>query len=319
MFGKPCLHDRTSAPLTLPSFAKINFCLEILGRREDGFHEVRTLLQTIDLRDELIFKPTAAGVELKISGRAVNSDDENTVLRAVELFSSRYGLMAGLEISLFKRIPIGAGLGGGSSNAAVTLMALGQLTGRCLTLVELSEMAAELGSDVPFFLGGGLAFGWGRGEKTEPWAGSEPEGEVLLVYPGFEVSTKVAYAQLQAATLGNSELLTRGHADTTIRRFREVLDSRDWGQFQNDLEQPCFDRHPELRKVVAILQNAGCDFVAMSGSGSAIFGIGATSSLEQAERDCVSQKVGDVIRTRLVSGRDYRNSLGKAGLALPDS
>ena len=168
MSGKPDLHVLKLAPLTLPSFAKVNLCLEILGRREDGYHEVRTLLQTIDLRDELTFKPTAEGVKLRVSGRAVSSGDENTVLRAVDLFSRRYGLAVGLEISLFKRIPIGAGLGGGSSNAAITLMALGKLTGRCLTLAELSEMAAELGSDVPFFLSGGLAFGWGRGERTEP-------------------------------------------------------------------------------------------------------------------------------------------------------
>ena len=306
-----------SAPLTLPAFAKINLCLEILGRRDDSFHEVRTLLQTIDLQDELTFTPAAAGVTLKVSGRPVTPGAENLVLQAVDLFSRRYGLTVGLEISLLKRTPIGAGLGGGSSNAAITLIALSQLTGCSLTLVELSEMAAELGSDVPFFLSGGLAFAWGRGERIEPWPGSEPEAEVLLVYPGFEVSTRDAYAQLQASTPGNAELLTRKHADTTIRRFREVLDSRDWSCFQNDLEQSCFDRHAELRKVVAILQDAGCDFAAMSGSGSAIFGIGCSPSLEQAERDCVNQQVGEVIRTRFVSGMDYWNSLGKAGLTLP--
>ncbi len=318
MSGKPGLHDQKSAPLTLPSFAKINLCLEIMGRREDGFHEVRTLLQTIDLRDELTFKPTAAGVQLKVSGRAVSSGEENSVLKAVELFSRRYGLTVGLEISLVKRIPIGAGLGGGSSNAAITLMALGQLTGRYLTLAEFSKMAAELGSDVPFFLSGGLAFGGGRGERTESLAGSDPEAEVLLVYPGFEVSTREAYAQIQVANLGNSELLTREHPDTTIRRFRGGLDARDWGRFRNDLEPPFFDRHPDLRKVVAIFRDAGCDFAGMSGSGSALFGIGATLTLEQAERDCVSQKVGEVIRTRFVSRMDYKSHLGEAGLVLPE-
>lgn len=318
MVGKPCLNDQSVLVLNLPSFAKINLCLEIVGKRKDGFHEIRTLLQTIALRDELVIRRGAAEVRLQVTGRTLSSGDENLVLKAVELFSRRYGLDCGLEISLSKRIPVGAGLGGGSSNAAITLMALNRLTGSELSLVQLSEMAGELGSDVPYFLGGGLAFGWGRGERIERWSGEEPEAELLLLYPGFEASTKDVYAQLQAADLANSDLLTRKYPDTTIRRFRGVLDSRDWDRFRNDLEQPFFDRYPELRKVLAIFRNAGCDLAGMSGSGSSLFGIGSIHSLDRAERECVSQKVGEVIRTRFVSGRDYRNYLGEAGLALPE-
>lgn len=318
MFGKPRLNDQSVLVLNLPSFAKINLCLEIVGKRKDGFHEIRTLLQTIALRDELVIRRGASEVRLQVTGRALRSGDENLVLKAVELFSRRYGLDCGLEISLSKRIPVGAGLGGGSSNAAITLMALNRLTGSELSLAQLSEMAGELGSDVPYFLGGGLAFGWGRGERIERWSGEEPEAELLLLYPGFEASTKDVYAQLQAADLANSDLLTRKYPDTTIRRFRGVLDSRDWDRFRNDLEQPFFDRHPELRKVLAIFRNAGCDLAGMSGSGSSLFGIGSIHSLDRAERECVSQKVGEVIRTRFVSGRDYGNYLGEAGLALPE-
>jgi 4-diphosphocytidyl-2-C-methyl-D-erythritol kinase len=318
MFGKACLSDQHVESLVLPSFAKINLCLEVLGKRKDGFHEIRTLLQTIDLRDRLVIKRAAAGVRLQVSGRAVGSGEDNLVLKAVELFSRHFGLEMGLEISLFKQIPLGARLGGGSSNAAVTLMALSQLTGCCLPPVELSELASELGSDVPFFLSGGLAFGWGRGERIERWSGSEPEAELLLLYPGFKASTKDAYAKLQAADLGNSELLTRKYPDTTIRRFQGVLDSRDWGRFRNDLEQPFFDRSPELRKVLTIFRNAGCDFAGMSGSGSTLFGTGPADALDRAERECVSQKVGEVIRTRFLTGRDYRGYLGEAGLALPE-
>lgn len=222
-----------------------------------------------------------------------------------------------MAIKLWKQIPVGAGLGGGSSNAAMTLLALNQLAGHPFTSEDLLQLAADLGSDVPFFLTGGLAFAWGRGEKTESWAGREPQGELIVVYPGFESSTKAAYSEVRAPDPIGSGLLTSGDPDTTIRRFRRVLDLGDWSEFRNDLEQPVLDRYPDLRKILAILRDSGCDFAGMSGSGSALFGTGSEASLEQAERDCITNRVGDVFRTRFVSASEYWSSLGKAGLVPP--
>ena len=183
-----------SRTATLPAFAKINLSLKVLGRRADGYHELRTVFQSIGLHDTLEFEFTpgrATSIELE-DALAI---DDNLALRAARLFFESKKVRGRLKMRLAKRIPMGGGLGGGSSDAASVLLALTALTGREATLVELSAMAARLGSDVPFFLMGGAALGLGRGEELYPLPEPKPL-PVFVLAPRIHVSTAEAYRAL---------------------------------------------------------------------------------------------------------------------------
>ena len=177
------------------SFAKINWTLEALGKREDGYHEIRTLLQTVDIHDELVFEPAPHEISLSCSALEVAADAQNLVHRAAVLLRDYRKVTAGVAIHLEKRIPAGAGLGGGSSNAAVTLMALDRLWKTALGPAEFLALARQLGSDVPFFLLGGTAVALGRGDEVYPLP-DRPAPYLLIVTPSVRVKTTNAYGRL---------------------------------------------------------------------------------------------------------------------------
>ena len=202
-------------PIRLPAFAKINLGLKIIARRPDGYHEVRTVYQTVWLSDQVeisIFPtsralPVEGGIEVEADDPAVPSGPANLAYRAAERWKQVRGFRGGIRVRLTKRIPAGSGLGGASADAAVTVLGLERLTGERLDLARRVELAAGLGSDVPFFIWGGRALGCGRGEEIYP-LGDLPPRHCLIVFPGFGVSTAEAYQEasrrlgLQASGFG---------------------------------------------------------------------------------------------------------------------
>jgi 4-diphosphocytidyl-2-C-methyl-D-erythritol kinase len=256
--------------LILPSFAKINWTLEILGKRPDGYHELRTLLQTVSVADELSFELKEQGIEIICDHPDVPCDETNLVHRAARLLGEFAGIQKGVRVTIQKRIPTAAGLGGGSSNAAVTLMALQKLWGVKLPPRELFEMGAKLGADVPFFFLGGTALGVGRGDEVYPVADIKAE-YLLLVNAGILVPTREVYANLPPRLTNPGAVTKMPTSFETVYASSTTPDEQI--RLQNDLEIPVLARHPLLGELKEQLKRAGANGVLMSGSGSTIFAI----------------------------------------------
>lgn len=246
--------------------AKINLALRILGRREDGYHELQTLYQAIDLWDRLDLRPSR-GLSLTCNDPRLPTDGSNLVLRAAELLCRRHGRPGcGAEFRLEKAIPVQGGLGGGSSNAAGALMLCARSWELELKHEELLELATELGSDVPFFLRGGRALGSGRGERLAPW----PPGELhlLLGFPPFGIATREVYHRLASRLTPH-----RNDVSVPLLSAHKWPQENDFGFMANDLEAVVFDGWPELESFRDALRTAGARKALLSGSGSAVYGI----------------------------------------------
>lgn len=279
--------------LSVTSFAKVNRDLRVLGKRKDGFHELDTVFQTVDLSEEIQFflegeegGGAAAGVSLTIEGAELPADGTNLVLRAAAALRERYSVRRGARIHLSKKIPIGGGLGGGSSNAAATLRALAELWKLPATEAELQGIAASLGSDVPFFLLGGRARGRGRGEVLTPLPDG-PQEWVLLVFPPFSLSTAEVYGRLPARSLTGSPSATKVSGSET-----------GGGPERNDLERAAESLRGELRRIRSALAGAGARSARLSGSGSTVFGTFGTK--EEASRAMTSlEGLGNETKARM--------------------
>jgi 4-diphosphocytidyl-2-C-methyl-D-erythritol kinase len=285
--------------ICLRSFAKINLGLHILGKRQDGYHEIRTLFQSIDLHDRIeITRRTNEGVTLECS-RPDLSHSGNLVTKAAQMFVNMLDRPVGLHLRLEKTIPIGAGLGGGSSNAATTLLGLQRLLGKSLSTDQLFELGGHLGSDVPFFFVGGTALGVGRGSEVYPLEEQE-ENHVLVVVPLFSVPTPNAYAR---AGLG----LTKRVNDSMIPVFCSgYLDSvKERWLLENDFEKTVLEDRAELRQLMRSLTRLGARGVRLTGSGAALFALyGSEDELQKAQDHFSSTNVR-AIRTRTLSRVQY--------------
>jgi 4-diphosphocytidyl-2-C-methyl-D-erythritol kinase len=259
--------------VTVPSFAKLNLDLRVLSKRTDGYHDLRTIFQTISLRDSLrITFDFAKRTRIELNSSIEIAD--NLVLRAAKLALDELKVKAEVRFELTKRIPLGAGLGGGSSNAAAVLMALPALAGRRVAHERLCTWAETLGSDVPFFVYGGTALGIGRGTELYPLP-DLPQRHILVVSSGIHVSTGEAYAAL-GRTVTNA--LTSGQESPILREFQAIawaLHSARLEQLplKNEFEPAVFKTHPELAAVTRKLRRLGAKPALMTGSGSAIFGL----------------------------------------------
>jgi 4-diphosphocytidyl-2-C-methyl-D-erythritol kinase len=260
--------------VTLVSPAKINLCLEVWGRRPDGYHEITTLMQVVDLADTLHVERRQAGIGLTAEGVPVPAGEDNLAVRAAARFFAA-APPGGAHIHLTKRIPAGGGLGGGSSNAAAVLWGLNLLYGRPLPADALAGLAASLGSDVPFFLSSGFAWAEGRGERIRP-AGPAPQRWAVVVDPGFGISTAWAYGQLTLP-------LTPGDRMPNIMASVARGDaSRALELAFNRLEDAVLPHFPRLAELKAVLIEAGASPALLSGTGSCLFGL--TESWEGADR-----------------------------------
>ena len=240
-----------------PAPAKINLFLHVLGRRADGYHRLQTVFQLVDLCDQVWIEPCAeGGIERRGECPAVAAG-EDLSLAAARLLKQRCGTRQGARIGIDKRIPIGAGLGGGSSDAATVLVALNRVWGLALSNAELAAIGLEIGADVPLFVHGHSAWAEGIGERLQPI--ELPASWYVLVFPGVSVST---------ATIFADPALTRDTPATTISRFLSGEATR------NDLQARVIERHPEVGAALAWLQHFAP--ARMSGSGSAVFARVAT-------------------------------------------
>jgi 4-diphosphocytidyl-2-C-methyl-D-erythritol kinase len=305
---------QSTRKVRLRSLAKINLDLRVLHKRPDGFHELRTLFQTISLADTLSIEFTPAR-ETKIELSSPVNIPDNLVLRAANRILEATESTGDLKFHLEKNIPMGGGLGGGSSNAAAVLLALPVLLGKTLPLEKLMELAAGLGSDVPFFLFGGTALGLGRGTELYP-APQAALRPAILVTPGVHVSTAEAYG-------GLNRKLTGEEPSRNIGSFQSLLWGAGsgrlsgqtggyWamsGEFINDFESVVFRVHPPLESIKGKLLESGAKPALMSGSGSTLFGIFENRLLRDSAIVRLRQDYGEksVHPVALVSQSRYRS------------
>lgn len=289
----------------LPAFAKVNLRLHVLGRRPDGYHELRTIFQAISLHDtlKLTITPGSSGGEFSLSSNdpTLPSGLDNLVWRAIEAVRREIGFQGSISAHLEKKIPVARGLGGGSSDAAAALIGMLRLTGCDVPLPRLMEIAAGLGADVPFFLFGGRAVAVNRGDEVYPLL-DIPKRSILVVSPhGIGVSTKEAYQWV-------SEELTNRPVTHRIQRFCALCWSRQEAGLSNDFEEPVFRRHPRLGEIRDALLKQGAAEAALAGSGSAVFGVFRNPA--QARRAARRFPEDSVFVVETLSRESYGRALG---------
>lgn len=260
--------------LRLRAFAKINTGLKILGERADGYHEIRTVYQTVDLHDNLdISLSPRPGISIRCNDPSIPSGplaSRNLVYRACELWKKEAKFKGGFRLNLTKSIPAGGGLGGGSSDAAAAILGLERLTGERLEWPARFKLASTLGSDVPLFLIGGRVLGCGRGEEVYPLV-DLPGRHCLVAHPGFAISTAEAYR----------EVGREGGKLTSLAKNRKVdgfgvwsqFPLESWGPAENDFEKFVFAKWPDLGRVKRQFIRAGAEIASLTGSGSAIYAV----------------------------------------------
>jgi 4-diphosphocytidyl-2-C-methyl-D-erythritol kinase len=289
----------------VPAYAKVNLRLDVLGRRADGYHELRTIFQAISLHDTLVLeKKPEPGIDLCISGNvqlAAEPGTDNLVYRAIRELCGEIGFQQGVRAVLTKRIPVGRGLGGGSSDAAAALMGLLRLAEKRIEAPRLLGLASSLGADVPFFLHGGRALGIGRGDEIYPLP-DEPRRHVLIISPrDVAVPTKDAYQWL-------SQQLTNEDGPTKLMRFCALCWSPQGGALSNDFEAAVFPRYPRLAAIKRELLEQGAAEASLAGSGSAVFGVYQHPA--KARRAARAFPQDQVFLCSTLSRAEYRRKMG---------
>jgi len=294
-----------SLTLTLPAFAKINLDLRVFGKRADGYHDLETIFQTISLHDTLAMSSTnEPHIVLSSDDRTLSTNQDNLVIKAAKLLQSRSGSRQGVTIRLHKRIPTQAGLGGGSSDAAATMLGLSQLWELELSQGDLVEIGSRLGADVPFFLAGGTACATGIGDQIETLADIPPK-HLLIVKPNANISTADAYQALDERALTSHYskfMLSASEANKVFDRFANLI---------NDFEAVAFDLEPEIRRAKAALLKAGASAALLAGSGSAVFGIFDSEDAQRRAIQAIELETGwRVFPCKTVGRREYQTAFG---------
>ncbi len=292
--------------LTLPAFAKINLTLRVLAKRADRYHDLDTIFQTISLHDTIEMSPLdQPHIILSCNDRSLSLGKDNLVIRAARVLQDGRVPNRGARIHLEKRIPVQAGLGGGSSDAAVTLIGLTRLWELSPTKEDLMAIAAQLGADVPFFLFGGTARGKGSGDQLEPLADA-PEKFLLIVKPNANVNTSDAYKALdeRSLTTHNSKTIL----STSVAK--QVFDRVDSASLTNDFEVVAFDLSPEIHRAKAALVKAGANAALLAGSGSAVLGIFDSEDAQRRAIQMIELEAGwRVFPCRTVGRSEYEAAM----------
>ncbi len=250
--------------IRLKSFAKINLCLYVLRKRRDGYHQIYTVMQAVDLYDRLSLYKIPKGIIIQTNNPQLPTDRRNLVYKASEIFFNQTGIDQGVRIKIQKRIPLSSGLGGGSSNAAFTLMGLNKLFNTNLSQRKLVEMAKHIGSDVPFFLSSGQALATGRGEKIREIR-LPRDYWIVLINPGIKISTSRAYENFKIHLTRKRKL---------IKIYKSKKSFLDYiAGWKNELEKTSEKKYPQLKKLREKLTQIGAIKTSMSGSGPTVYGI----------------------------------------------
>jgi 4-diphosphocytidyl-2-C-methyl-D-erythritol kinase len=279
--------------------AKINLALDVLHKRNDGYHEVKMVMTTIDLADRVELELLDTD-QIKISShnRFVPDDNRNLAYQAAVLLKNKFKLSKGVSISITKSIPVAAGLAGGSSDAAATLRGLNKLWGLGLTLDELAEIGAEIGSDVSFCVYGGTALATGRGEIIQP-IDPPPHCWVVLAKPLIGVSTADVYGQL------NLSNITHPDVDQMVKAIKNEDYQSICKEMGNVLEEVTLKTYPEVAQIKDQMKRFGADAVLMSGSGPTVFGLIQHDSRMQRVYNGLRGFCDQVFAVRLVGERNY--------------
>jgi 4-diphosphocytidyl-2-C-methyl-D-erythritol kinase len=288
----------------LKSFAKINLHLRILGKRLDNFHEICTVFQTVSLHDDLEFSPDDK-ITLTCNKKNIPVDETNLIVKAARILIKKFEIKKGAKINLEKRIPAPGGLGGGSSNAAVSLVGLARLWGLELSLTDYTKFGKILGSDVPFFFYGGTALGTGRGTKIFPLE-DYVEKYLLIVTPNLEISTAKAFNLLNAPHLTNedSKSILKFCRDDALALFLRQ------SNLVNDFEKTVFVIAPEIKRVKEKLLRLGAKSSLMSGSGASVFAVfDSKEEIKYVYDELNRERNWSKFITQTVSQVDYLNSL----------
>ena len=296
--------------VTLPAFAKINLNLRVLGKRAGAFHEIDTVFQTISLHDTVTLTVNDnLRIVLSCDDRSLPLGADNIVCRAAAALQARLAPDKGAYIRLVKRIPTQAGLGGGSSDAAVTLIALAYLWETNATADELLSIAANIGADVPFFFFGGTARGTGHGTNVTPLS-DVPEKFILIVKPNVSISTSRAYEAIDSPSLTTSKAKTI----LASSQHSEIFDSFDLEPLQNDFEAVALELEPEIKRAKDALEKSGARATLLAGSGSAVFGIFDSGDAQERAIQAIELEAGwRVFPCRTVGRNAYQSALGAAG------
>jgi 4-diphosphocytidyl-2-C-methyl-D-erythritol kinase len=281
------------------AYAKVNLDLRVLGTRSDGYHELRTVFQSVALHDMLLFVARPGSFSLKSRSAGIPLDESNLVWRAASALwgaIGRPGAPRDVAVSIRKQIPMQAGLGGGSADAAAALQGLARLWGG-VPIATLRDVAAGIGADVPYFLSGGTALGLGRGEEIYPLV-DLPTHWVVIVQPPYGVSTAEAYAWYD-------EDRGAGLREPREPQILPVPWPTRAAQMVNDLEPPVVRRHPEIGALKSLLREAGAVAAAMSGSGSAVFGLFRTQAAAARALKPVSRLGARAVLTRTLSRAEH--------------
>jgi 4-diphosphocytidyl-2-C-methyl-D-erythritol kinase len=288
--------------MRVKSYAKINWTLDVLFKREDGFHELRTIYQTVSLHDHLTFTQTSGAIEIVCDDARVPADETNLVYKAARELREATGTKLGARIAIEKRIPVAAGMGGGSSNAAATLLGLQKLWQIEIDDRIWVEIAARLGSDVPLFLSGGTLLGIGRGEEVYPITEVECRN-LLLVNPGIAVSTAQAYQKLSRLTRQESPRIIPFAFFAAKDITRLPLNG------QNDFEAVVLVEHPEIAEVKISLIEWGARHALMSGSGATVFAVFDNLIASERARDAMRAKGYWAECARTINRDEYKKTL----------
>ncbi len=270
--------------LTLKAYAKINVGLRITGQRDDGYHSIKTLYQTVNIYDEVKLNlKDEQGVTFNWEGERVPDGDDNICSKAANSFFKFIGEEKGVNIELEKTLPVGSGLGGGSSDAACVIRGLNELLDAKLSIKNMEEIASELGADIPFFIRGGCQYAEGIGDELSPGELSE-EWVLLLVVPDIHIDTSWAYEGIHPLSL------TRNINDVNLASFPHNGDAKNRNMFRNDFEPLVFSKYPEIGDIKKGLLRSEAEFASLSGSGSAVYGLYETTEKAEEAMKLVSRE-----------------------------
>ncbi len=288
--------------IRIRSFAKINMGLEIVGRRSDGFHDLKTIFQTISLYDILEFSENKSG-NIQLSGnlKSVSWDKSNTIYKMADIIYRNFNIKKGISIKVKKKIPPGAGLGGGSSNAAVTLLFLNNYFKLNIPFSNMIALSKSIGADIPFFLIGGTALGEGIGDLLTP-LDVFGEKKIAIIFSPKEVSTKLVFSKVN---------LTKNELKSKIDIF---LSSGDISVLENQLELSAFGIFPELGSVKTMIEDMGLNYVSMSGSGSAFFCFPNGQQIKALRTKFPSLFIGETLNRKNYFNRIGASPSGKASV-----
>ncbi len=304
--------DRNRKSISIKTPAKINLGLLVKEKREDGYHNIETILLSISLFDEVLLSLEGEGIEISSSSKDIPKDETNLAYRAADVFLSHLSLKRGVKIHIKKSIPVGRGLGGGSSDAASVLWGLNRLLHNPLKFEELLKLGLLIGSDVPFFLYTGASYATSRGEVLTPLP--LPPFSILLYIPPYPISTKWAYTNLNNLGLTNAE--------SSLKIVKEKIEREEWREIgrylRNSFEDLIFPLHPDLRRMKERFLELGAISAGLSGTGSAVYGL-IEKGREIRERGILSLRPVDLGRRLFGRTQDFGSWKGGSNPPAPVS